>query len=430
MLQVGIGKGEGGHGLDNGDGTREDARVVAAVSREEGGAAVDIDRRLFAQEGGNGLEGHAEDDVVAVADAALDAAAVVGGGGEARQESIVLLRTAKGRTRKTEAVLKTFDGVDGEHGVGKGGVEFVESGRAPARRAAGDEAFDDAAHGVAFAFDLEDELRHALGRRGVGTTHVVAVDLVEGEVAVVFVEHNGTYLPRPGGDAHPELSQEDLCKRPAHHTAHGFAGRTTPAAAMVANAVFALVGEIGVGGSEDVAQVVVVRGVVLGVAHEKSDGGAGGAAFKDAGEEFDLIGFAAWGGEAALSRPAAVELVLNEIGVDVEAGGHAVDDAAYADAVAFAKGGEAEELSEGVHDAEDERGEGDVQKWRWERPTAMCWSIGRKISVGDDDRGRSRNLHSHRDDRLHGRDGNRSGRGRPRRGRGRNRSRNLRPRAY
>ena len=385
---------------------------------------------MFAEEGGNGLEGHAEDDVVAVADAALDAAAVVGGGGKARQEGIVLLRTAQGSTGKAEAVLKTFDGVDGEHGVGKGGVEFVEGGSAPARRATGDEAFDDAAHGVAFAFDLEDELRHALGRRGVGTTHVVAVDLVEGELVVVFFKDDVTYLPRPCGDAHPELSQEDLCKRPAHHTAHGFAGRTTPAAAMVANAVFALVGEIGVGGSEDVAQVVVVRGVVLGVAHEKSDGGAGGASFKDAGEEFDLIGFAAWGGEAALSRSAAVELVLNEIGVDVEAGGHAVDDAAYADAVAFAKGGEAEELSEGVHDAEDERGEGDVQKWRWERPTAMCWSIGRKISVGDDDRGRSRNLHSHRDDRLHGRDGNRSGRGRPRRGRGRNRSRNLRPRAY
>ena len=131
---------------------------------------------------------------------------------------------------------------------------------------------------------------------------------------------------------------------------------------MVANAVFALVGEIGVGGSEDMAQVVVVGGVVLGVAHEKSDGGAGGASFKDAGEEFDLIGFAAWGGEAALSRSAAVELVLNEIGVDVDAGGHAVDDAAYADAVAFAEGGEAEELSEGVHDAEDERGGGRCTK--------------------------------------------------------------------
>ena len=154
------------------------------------------------------------------------------------------------------------------------------------------------------------------------------------------------------------------------------------------------------------------------------------AALKDAGEKLHLVGFAAWGGEAALSRPAAVELLLDEVGGDVDAGGHAVDDAAYADAVAFAEGGEAEELSEGVHDAEDERGEGDVQKWRWERPTAMCWSIGRKISVGDDDRGRSRNLRSHRDDRLRGRDDNRSGRGRPRRGRGRNRSRNLRPRAY
>ena len=84
MLQVGIGEGEGGHGFDDGDGAGEDAGVVAAVGGEEGGAAVDIDRRLFAEEGGHGFEGHAEDDVVAVADAPLDAAAVVGGGGEAR----------------------------------------------------------------------------------------------------------------------------------------------------------------------------------------------------------------------------------------------------------------------------------------------------------------------------------------------------------
>ena len=261
-------------------------------------------------------------------------------------------------------------------------MEFVESGRTPARRATGDETFDDAAHGVAFTLDLEDELRHAFGRRGVGTTHVVAVDLVEVEVVVVFVEHNGTYLPRPGGDAHPELSQEDLCKRPAHHTAHGFAGRTASAAAMVANAVFALVGEIGVGGSENVAQVVVVGGVVLGVAHEKSDGGAGGAALKDAGEKFDLIGFAAWGGEAALSRSAAVELVLNEIGVDVDAGGHAVDDAAHADAVAFAEGGEAEELSEGVHGVGDER-RGPMRKdgGGEDPPPSVGASVGKLVMV-------------------------------------------------
>ena len=71
------------HRLDHGDGAGEDARVVATAGLELGGFAGDGDGLLRLRDGGGGLEGDAEDDVLAVGDAALDAAAAVGRGANA-----------------------------------------------------------------------------------------------------------------------------------------------------------------------------------------------------------------------------------------------------------------------------------------------------------------------------------------------------------
>ena len=70
------------HGFDHGDGSWEDAGIMT-TSRGEGGLLLVIGHCfLFAQDSGGGLEGHAEDDVFAIADAALDAAREVGRGAD------------------------------------------------------------------------------------------------------------------------------------------------------------------------------------------------------------------------------------------------------------------------------------------------------------------------------------------------------------
>jgi hypothetical protein len=67
-----------------------------------------------------------------------------------------------------------------------------------------------------------------------------------------------------------------------------------------------------------------------------------------AGEDFHGIGFGTGGGEGALSGAAAVEFDLDVGGAQGEAGRATVYYGADGGAVAFAKGGDAEELSEGV----------------------------------------------------------------------------------
>ena len=94
------------------------------------------------------------------------------------------------------------------------------------------------------------------------------------------------------------------------------------------------------------------------ITHKEAYGTSGGFAFKHAGEYLNAVALAAWRGEGALSRTAAIEFTLNEIKVEVETGRHAVDDAAYAKTVTLAESGETKEVAKSVHNVVE---------------TLMCW---------------------------------------------------------
>ena len=53
---------------------------------------------------------------------------------------------------------------------------------------------------------------------------------------------------------------------------------------MIADAVFLIIGIVGVGRTEDVPQIVVVGRVLIGVAHNKSNGAASSLPFHHAAE--------------------------------------------------------------------------------------------------------------------------------------------------
>ena len=82
---------------------------------------------------------------------------------------------------------------------------------------------------------------------------------------------------------------------------------------------------------------------------EEADGCAGGDAVEHAGEHLYHIGFVACGGKVALSRTPAAHLVLQEFGIHLHSGRHAVYHTADSGTVAFAESGEPKEVSDGVH---------------------------------------------------------------------------------
>ena len=101
-------------------------------------------------------------------------------------------------------------------------------------------------------------------------------------------------------------------------------------------------------GAELLGDGAVVFAALVGVANQQGDGGAGGFALEDAGKDFHAIGFAALGNVTAGAGFTAVEIGLDVVCAKRQAGRAAVDDAANACAVAFAEGGDAEQLSEGI----------------------------------------------------------------------------------
>ena len=134
----------------------------------------------------------------------------------------------------------------------------------------------------------------------------------------------------------------------------GLARRGTAAAAIVAQPVFRLVGEVGMAGAKLVADVGIVLRALVGVVDQERDRGAGGhragQALVDegAGQDADAVILAALGGEARLAGAPAIEPGL-DIGLGQrDAGRAAIDDAADGGPMALAEGGDPEEMAEAV----------------------------------------------------------------------------------
>ncbi len=117
-----LGEGEGGHGVDDGDGAGEDTGVVAAAGVEGCWGVLVGDGGYILEEGGDGFEAYAEGDGHAVGDAALDAAGVVGlaGGASvgARDEFVDHLGAAAQAAVKAHAEFYGFGRRNGHHRVG------------------------------------------------------------------------------------------------------------------------------------------------------------------------------------------------------------------------------------------------------------------------------------------------------------------------
>ena len=107
-------------------------------------------------------------------------------------------------------------------------------------------------------------------------------------------------------------------------------------------------------GAELVADVAIVLGALVDILDQHHDGRAGGdlarraLVFEDARQDLHLVGLLALRGEARLAGPALVEIGLDLGGGQRNVRRAAVDDAADGGAMAFAEGGDAEQMAEGI----------------------------------------------------------------------------------
>ena len=131
------------------------------------------------------------------------------------------------------------------------------------------------------------------------------------QIPVFDRQRNVAHLGQTAADHDAKfLLQVFLSNGPCRHAHRGFTRGRTSAAAIVAEAILLFVGVVGVARTEDVFDGAVVLGALIGVFNQQTNAGAGGAAFKDAGENFDLVRLATLRGVARGARTTTVEVVL------------------------------------------------------------------------------------------------------------------------
>ena len=175
-----IGQHQRRHGLDDGHGPRHHAGIVAAPSRPARRPSPRSPPSLRPADGGRRLEGHPEDDRLAVGDPALHPAAAVGRGAQRpspRATKASLCSEPRSRVpAKPEPISKPLvAGSESMAPASKASV-LLEHRLAPAGGAAAAHAGDDAAHRVAVVAGGGDGGGDAAGRGRIGAAHRVGVD--------------------------------------------------------------------------------------------------------------------------------------------------------------------------------------------------------------------------------------------------------------
>ncbi len=154
--------------------------------------------------------------------------------------------------------------------------------------------------------------------------------------------------------AHDHAGHDLARQRAGGDARRRLARRGAAAAAIVAHAVFHVIGVVGMAGPVLPGDLAIVLGALVDILDHHRDRRAGGdhglavVVHDDAGKNSHLVRLAALGDEARLAGLALVEFGL-DIGLrEADAGRAAVDDAAERRPVAFAPGRDAEEMSERV----------------------------------------------------------------------------------
>ena len=238
--------------------------------------------------------------------------------------------------------LKSLGGRQRHHRLGQVCFQLVENRHAQPHCRLAHDALDNAAAGIALPANRFNALDHALGGCPIGTAHDVCLHRRQRNLLrvdrcfdVVDPLHPGEHLGALGP------GQQLLGDGPCCHPANRFPGGGTAAATAGLDAVFGLVGGIGMGGAVGHLHFPVILGALVPVAHEHRDRGAQGQAIQQSAENLNPIVFFAGGGDFALAGLAPIELGLNRLQIEWESRRAAIYDHAHAPAVGLAEGGDA-----------------------------------------------------------------------------------------
>ncbi len=176
------------------------------------------------------------------------------------------------------------------------------------------------------------------------------LDLVRGHARGIFDlrDHVADARNETNDAAAKGLGDHLLGDGARRHPRHRLPRAGAAATAVVPAAVLGVVGVVGVAGPVLVRDVGVVAALGILVAHQDRDGRAGGLALEHAGQDLRLVALHALGDDAALTRPAPLEVSPQVLHTEGEARRAAVHDHDVAGAVGLPSRRDAKGLTKAV----------------------------------------------------------------------------------
>ena len=285
------------------------------------------------------------------------------GAGVAHENLVGVVAAGQPGGGQALADLDALDGVDAHHRGGEVGVQLAVDRRADPGGHAARHDLDHCADRVVVVLAQPVQILRPFGHGPrVGAPEVVVVDAVPVETGAV--DGLFAHLHHVALDLQPRCQ---LFDRRARHAAGGnagggFPGGTAPAAAIVAQPVFLVIGYVGMAGPEGSRDLAVVLRPLVSVADHQLDRCAGGGVLEHAGQDFHRVGFIALGCHLVLAGAAAVQPVLQHRRRQRHARRAAIHRRPQRRAVALAPGGGAEQVTVGVQ----------AHGWRSLRPPRLA----------------------------------------------------------
>ena len=261
----------------------------------------------------------------------------------AGHKGVVGLAAAHGGKAEAGTEAEPLDRRHGEYMAGHSGFDvFIHVRAAQTGGQAEGEAFDDAAHGIAFGARFKNGLLHGFAARIVDDGKAFPPRRAQGlHIGPGQVEGGILHTRRfsdAGEDFHALLPEGQLGHGSGKDERRRETAGKMPSAPVILKAAVAQVrGEIRMAGPGQIAGGGVVARAGVGVFNESAQGRAAGSVLEYAAYDAHRVLFTARRGQRRIAGGAARHLGADEFHVQGKPGGNALQNNAYGRAVGFAE---------------------------------------------------------------------------------------------
>ena len=289
---------------------------MATSGCESGFLALDGNGRLRAGNGGRRLECHTEEEGLAIADSALHATRAV----TCRMHyaiadfvGVVVFRSCEEGACKAGSHFKSLRGRKTEHAFSQIGFQAVENRFAEANGHSAHCGINEATHAIALAADLFDAGDHFFGGIRIRAAHGIRFDRSGGHGVGIHAGFDIMDAGYPSEDFKAGIKGGEnlFCDCGGSDATDRFARGGTSAALPVANAIFALVSEIGMRRAKVGFHFAVGLRPCIRIRNKNGDRRAECDSTENSRENLAGVFLLARRDDIALAWPATVEVRLN-----------------------------------------------------------------------------------------------------------------------